>query len=126
LPELDFTAPVTRFTLPVRALTWSGDGSQLAAGGDDMNIKIVRVKDTKVQSDIENTCKLISNKRARCFWTYINYRAIRVFMRIRQSQYMIMPPLSISCARQDSLLSFVSVTNSVVVTMHLGAAAAKR
>lgn len=39
----------TRFTLPVRALAYSPDGTKLVAAGDDAGIKLVNVTDTKVR-----------------------------------------------------------------------------
>ena len=49
LPGLEERNVATRFTLPVRALAYSPDGTKLVAAGDDAGIKLVNVIDTKVR-----------------------------------------------------------------------------
>ncbi len=49
LPGLEERDVATRFTLPVRALAYSADGTKLVAAGDDAGIKLVNVIDTKVR-----------------------------------------------------------------------------
>ncbi|KAK9837086.1 hypothetical protein WJX81_001820 [Elliptochloris bilobata] len=48
LPDLEKGDVATRFTLPVRAVSFSPDGTKLVAAGDDAGIKLVNVADTKV------------------------------------------------------------------------------
>ncbi|KAG6472940.1 WD repeat and HMG-box DNA-binding protein 1-like [Zingiber officinale] len=48
LPEGEFQSNITRFTLPIRALSFNKSGSLLAAAGDDDGIKLVATIDSTI------------------------------------------------------------------------------
>lgn len=69
LPGLEEVAVATRFTLPVRAVAFSPDGTRLAAAGDDDGIKLVNVADTKAgacAAAARCTCGATRVRRAHC------------------------------------------------------------
>jgi len=45
---LKFEGTVTRFTLPIRCLSFSASGSMLAAAGDDEGIKLISTLDSSI------------------------------------------------------------------------------
>lgn len=50
LPDGAFESVATRFTLPVRALSYSPSGTNLAAAGDDDGIKLISAAESKVSA----------------------------------------------------------------------------
>ena len=48
LPDGEFGSVATRFGLPVRALSYSPSGTNLAAAGDDEGIKLISASESKV------------------------------------------------------------------------------
>lgn len=48
LPNGTFDSVATRFSLPVRALSYSPSGTNLAAAGDDDGIKLISASESKV------------------------------------------------------------------------------
>ena len=58
LPDGTFNSVATRFSLPVRALTYSPSGTNLAAAGDDEGIKLISAAESKVRAlpDEELNC----------------------------------------------------------------------
>ena len=47
LPGLEECGVATRFTLPVRAVAYSPDGTKLVAAGDDAGVKLITAAETK-------------------------------------------------------------------------------
>ena len=48
LEKKAFEANVTRFSLPVHCVAWSADGKYVAAGGEDAEVKVIKMEDKTV------------------------------------------------------------------------------
>ena len=57
----EFESNVTRFTLPVRALAYSNDGTLLAAGGEDSSVKVIDMKDKSVFLELQTRSKCVKS-----------------------------------------------------------------
>ena len=57
----EFEKNVTRFSLPVRALAWSTDGTFLAAGGEDSMVKVVDMSDNSIAMELPHRGKCIKS-----------------------------------------------------------------
>ena len=77
LPNGEFGSVATRFGLPVRALSYSPTGTNLAAAGDDEGIKLISAAESKVLSHPANLPYMLHQKAAQSMPSHILAQHLR-------------------------------------------------